>query len=64
AQAMAKALRQSIAHLAHHTARHGERLHLTATVASVMALDEDEDHLLKRLNYALAQAKSRKACQA
>jgi len=64
AQAMAEALRQSIAHLAHHTARHGERLHLTATVASVMALDEDEDHLLKRLNYALAQAKSRKACQA
>ena len=41
----------------------GERLHLTATVASVMALDEDEDHLLKRLNYALAQAKSRQTHQ-
>lgn len=63
AQAMAEALRQSIAHLAHHTGRHGERLHLTATVASVMALDEDEDHLLKRLNYALAQAKSRQTRQ-
>ncbi|QJQ10161.1 GGDEF domain-containing protein [Pseudomonas putida] len=64
AQAMAEALRHSIAHLAHHTRRHGERLHLTATVASVMALDEDEDHLLKRLNHALAQAKSRQPHQA
>ncbi|NIE78280.1 GGDEF domain-containing protein [Pantoea sp. Tr-811] len=64
AQAMAQALGQSIAHLAHHTSRHGERLHLAATVASVMALDEDPPHLLKRLNQALAQAKPRQARRA
>ncbi|MBK5001411.1 GGDEF domain-containing protein [Pseudomonas sp. S31] len=59
AQAMAEALRLSIAHLAHHSRRHGERLQLTATVASVMALDEDEAQLLKRLNLALSRAKPR-----
>ncbi|MHC6226152.1 GGDEF domain-containing protein [Pseudomonas sp. X10] len=57
AQAMAEDLRQSIGHLAHHTSRHGERLQLSASVASVMALDEDEAQLLKRLNLALVQAK-------
>lgn len=59
AQAMAEALRQSIAHLAHHTSRHGERLQLAASVACVMAVDEDEAQLLKRLNQALARAKPR-----
>lgn len=60
ARTMADDLRQSIAHLAHHTARHGERLQLSASVASVMALDEDEAQLLKRLNQALAHAKPRR----
>ncbi|SDI81244.1 diguanylate cyclase (GGDEF) domain-containing protein [Pseudomonas flavescens] len=57
ARIMADDLRQSIANLAHRTQRHGERLHLQATTAVVMALDEDEAQLLKRLNTALAQAK-------
>lgn len=64
AQAMAEALRQSIAHLAHHTRGHGERLQLAATVACAMALDEDEAQLLKRLNQALAQAKPRQVRRA
>lgn len=57
ARAMAEDLRQSIASLAHRSRRHGERLHLSASVAVVMALSEDEAQLLKRLNLALAQAK-------
>lgn len=61
ARIMADDLRQSIANLAHRTQRHGERLHLQATTAVVMALDEDETQLLKRLNTALAQAKPRLA---
>lgn len=59
AHAMGDALRLSIAHLAHHSRRHGERLQLSATVASVMALDEDPAQLLKRLNLALSRAKPR-----
>lgn len=59
AQVMAEDMRQSIASLAHRTQRYGERLHLRATAAAVMALDEDEAQLLKRLNTALAQAKPR-----
>jgi diguanylate cyclase (GGDEF)-like protein len=59
AQGMAESLRDSIAHLAHHTVRHGERLQLRATVACVMALEEDAATLLKRLNQALARAKPR-----
>ncbi|VXC27486.1 Diguanylate cyclase (GGDEF) domain-containing protein [Pseudomonas sp. 8Z] len=61
AQGMADELRQSIASLAHRSQRHGERLQLRATVAAVMALDEDEGQLLKRLNLALARAKPRLA---
>lgn len=61
AQVMAEDMRQSIASLAHRTQRYGERLHLQATAAAVMALDEDEAQLLKRLNIALAQAKPRLA---
>lgn len=56
---MAEDMRQSIASLAHRSRRYGERLHLRATAAAVMALDEDEAQLLKRLNTALAQAKPR-----
>ncbi|TBU73341.1 GGDEF domain-containing protein [Pseudomonas daroniae] len=59
AQVMAEDMRQSIASLAHRTQHYGERLHLQATAAAVMALDEDEAQLLKRLNIALAQAKPR-----
>lgn len=61
ARIMADDMRQSIANLAHRTQRHGERLHLQATTAVVMALDEDEAQLLKRLNTTLAQAKPRLA---
>ncbi|WP_070885679.1 GGDEF domain-containing protein [Pseudomonas sp. D1-3] len=61
ALSMAGELRQSIANLAHRSQHHGERLQLRATVAAVMALDEDEAQLLKRLNLALACAKPRLA---
>lgn len=61
AQGMADELRQSVASLAHRSQRHGERLQLRATVAAVMALEEDEAQLLKRLNLALARAKPRLA---
>ncbi|TBU85173.1 GGDEF domain-containing protein [Phytopseudomonas dryadis] len=61
ARAMAEDMRQSIASVAHRTQRHGERLQLRATVATVMALEEDEAQLLKRLNVALANAKPRLA---
>lgn len=59
ALSMAGELSQSIASLAHRSQRHGERLQLRATAAAVMALDEDEAQLLKRLNLALASAKPR-----
>ena len=61
AKAIAEDMRQSISSLGHRTLRDGERLHLQATVAVVMAKDEDEAQLLKRLNTALAQAKPRLA---
>ncbi|MBP5059947.1 GGDEF domain-containing protein [Pseudomonas chlororaphis] len=61
ARVMADDMRQSIASLAHRTQRYGERLHLQATTATIMALDEDEAQVLKRLNTALAQAKPRLA---
>lgn len=61
ARAMAEAMRQSIESLAHHTQRHGERIHLRATVAAVMAVDEDAAALLKRLNLSLARSKPRVA---
>lgn len=61
ALSIAAELRQSIASLAHRSQRHGERLQLRATVAAVMALDDDEEQLLKRLNLTLARAKPRLA---
>ncbi|MCW1938330.1 GGDEF domain-containing protein [Pseudomonas oleovorans] len=57
ARTMATDLQQSIASLAYRSQRHGERLQLSATTAVVMALNEDEAQLLKRLNQALARAK-------
>lgn len=57
ARQLAGELQQAVAHLAHKTRQHGERLHLSATVAVVMAVDEDPQTLLQRLNLALARAK-------
>ena len=57
ARQLASELQQAVAHLAHKTRQHGERLHLSATVAVVMAVDEDPQTLLQRLNLALARAK-------
>jgi diguanylate cyclase (GGDEF)-like protein len=57
ARQLAGELQQAVAHLAHKTRQHGERLHLSATVAVVMAVNEDPQTLLQRLNLALARAK-------
>ena len=57
ARQLAGELQQAVVHLAHKTRQHGERLHLSATVAVVMAVDEDPQTLLQRLNLALARAK-------
>ena len=57
ARQLAGELQQAVAHLAHKTRQHGERLHLSAPVAVVMAVDEDPQTLLQRLNLALARAK-------
>jgi diguanylate cyclase (GGDEF)-like protein len=54
---VAKELSESLRHLAHKSRQHGERLQLSATVASVMALHESPESLLQRLNLALAKAK-------
>ncbi|QLF93572.1 GGDEF domain-containing protein [Pseudomonas sp. ABC1] len=59
AQQLADELQQAVASLAHKSQRHGERLHLQASVAVAMALEEAPEQLLKRLNLALAQAKQR-----
>ncbi|MCG8709366.1 diguanylate cyclase [Brenneria sp. 4F2] len=58
ANLMARDLSASIANLAHHTQRHGERIRLRASFAAVMALDEDQDRLLQRLNHRLSQVKA------
>ncbi|MFE8145754.1 GGDEF domain-containing protein [Brenneria goodwinii] len=63
ANGMAQDLYAAIAHLAHHTQQHGERVRLQASVAAVMALDEDRDTLLQRLNQALKQVKAMPAAQ-
>lgn len=57
ARQLADELQQAVAHCAHKTRQHGERLHLQATTAAVMALAEDADTLLQRLNRAVVQAK-------
>ena len=57
ARQLAGELQQAVAHLAHKTRQHGVRLHLRATVAVVMAVNEDPQTLLQRLNLALARAK-------
>ncbi|KJH80913.1 GGDEF domain-containing protein [Stutzerimonas stutzeri] len=57
ARLIARELQQAVASLAHKTAQHGERVHLRASSAAVMAFDEDAEQLLKRLNLGLAKAK-------
>lgn len=58
AQLLAHELQVAVQALAHKTRQHGERLQLAASTAAVMALDETPEALLKRLNLALARAKS------
>ncbi|UVO16683.1 GGDEF domain-containing protein [Stutzerimonas stutzeri] len=57
ARMIADELQQAVASLAHRTAQHGERLVLRASAAAVMALDDDPEQLLRRLNLGLAKAK-------
>lgn len=57
ASQLAKELAESLHHLAHRSRQHGERIHLNACVATVMALNESPETLLQRLNLALAKAK-------
>jgi len=57
AQLLAEELRLAVAHLAYKARAHGERLQLQASTAAVMALQDDADGLLQRLNLALAKAK-------
>ncbi len=56
AQLLAEELRLAVAHLAYKARAHGERLQLQASTAAVMALQDDADGLLQRLNLALAKA--------
>lgn len=57
ARLIAAELQQAAASLAHRTEQHGERLHLQASTAAIMAIDENAEQLLKRLNLGLAKAK-------
>ncbi|MCY1310648.1 hypothetical protein D9M70_608600 [compost metagenome] len=57
ARQLAAELEQAVAHFAHKSRQHGERLRLKATAAVAMALEESPDALLQRLNLALARAK-------
>lgn len=57
AQQIAGELQDAVRHLAYRSSRNGERLRLSASVASVLAQDEDGESLLRRLNLALAHAK-------
>lgn len=57
ARQLAEELRQAVAHLAYRSTAQGERVPLSASVAVVMAMQEDVDTLLERLHLALARAK-------
>lgn len=57
ARLLALELQQAVQSLAHKTRQHGERVHLLASTAVIMAVNEAPDELLKRLNLALARAK-------
>lgn len=58
AHQLATELGEAVAHFAHRTRQHGERLQLRASTAVAMALDESPEALLQRLNLALAKARS------
>ncbi|CAM3238565.1 GGDEF domain-containing protein [Pseudomonas floridensis] len=57
AQVLALELQQAVTSLAHKSRQQGERIHLSASVAVVMALNETPDNLLRRLNLSLARAR-------
>lgn len=57
ARLIASELQQAVASLAHKTEQHGERVHLRASSATVMAIDDNAEQLLKRLNLSLAKTK-------
>ncbi|WP_147466757.1 GGDEF domain-containing protein, partial [Pseudomonas cannabina] len=57
ARLLALELQQAVASLAHKTRQQGERIHLSASVAVVMALNETPDNLLRRLNLSLARTR-------
>jgi diguanylate cyclase (GGDEF)-like protein len=57
ARHLALELQAAVQHLAYKSHLHGERLHLRASVAVVMAHRDSPDELLQRLNLALARAK-------
>lgn len=57
ARLLALELQHAVQGLAHKTRQHSERVHLSASTAVVMAMNEEPDALLKRLNLALARAK-------
>ncbi|WP_028240533.1 GGDEF domain-containing protein [Stutzerimonas azotifigens] len=57
AREIAHELGAAVAALAYRSAEHGERVPLSASVAAVMAMQDDPDSLLERLNLALARAK-------
>lgn len=64
ARQLAGEMALAVEHLAHKTRQHGERLQLSASVASAMALDENAEQLLRRLNLVLARAKQNLALSA
>lgn len=57
AQQLASELQNAVQHLAYKSSQQGERLHLQASVAVVMAMQDSPESLLQRLNHALARAK-------
>ncbi|PWR20919.1 GGDEF domain-containing protein [Zavarzinia compransoris] len=57
---LAGELALAVRHFAYRTRQQGERLHLDAAVAVVMAIRDTPEELLERLNRALWQAKSRR----
>ncbi|WP_339460404.1 GGDEF domain-containing protein [Pseudomonas sp. EA_105y_Pfl2_R69] len=54
---LAHELQTAVHHLAYKSSQQGERLQLGASVAAVMAMQENSESLLQRLNQALARAK-------
>ncbi|MCQ2028470.1 GGDEF domain-containing protein [Stutzerimonas zhaodongensis] len=59
ARLIAGELQQAVTSLAHRTEQQGERLYIHASTAAVMAIDENAEQFLKRLNLCLAKAKQR-----